>query len=176
MFFKQTLRKKALNSIDRGRRGVFCSLSVAKRVAFSFSYNEEGIEHTILELVSYLKSKEISFTGIGTVLLKTKKQVIHLDENITIIKASDCNYYGLPAEYKTSKLFVNEYDVFIDFNDSEGFVQQYIALKTPAKFKIGRYSSDNSPYDLVLEHGDGERDSKAFLSRIFFYLKSIKPD
>jgi hypothetical protein len=175
MFFIQSLRKKALKRINGGRSVVFHSFAMAKRVSFCFSYNEEGIEDTILKFTEFLKSNSISYSGIGTVMQKTKKQIIHMDENISVIQRLDCNYYGLPAQHKTSKLFVNEFDIFVDFNPTESFIQTYVALKTNAKFKIGRFSSENSPFDFVLEPGSEGTKPASFLNQIFHYLTQIRP-
>jgi hypothetical protein len=148
---------------------------MAKKVSFCFSYNEEGIEQTIKSFTDFLRSKDIAYSGIGTVLQKTKKQIIHIDEHITIINKSDCNFYGNPPTYKTAKLFVNEFDIFVDFNSSQDFVQTMVALKTNAKFKIGRFSAENSPYDLVIEQNEEDMSPSAFLNQLNHYLNQIRP-
>ncbi len=175
MFFQQTLRKKALKRIKNERNVTFLSFSMAKKVSFCFSYNEDGIEQTISNFIAFLKSNGISYSGIGTVIHKTKKQIIHIDEHITVISKNDCNYYGVPPSYKTAKLFVNEFDIFVDFNTETSFIQTYLALKTNAIFKIGRISNDGSPYDLVLEQKEEDNSSSAFLNQMFHYLNLIKP-
>lgn len=175
IFFKKGIRKRVLKEVRSERDVSFYSFSMAKRVSFSFSYDEEGIEQTIADFVSFLIQNNITFSGVGTVLLKTKKQIIHLDENISVIYKNDCNYYGVPDSYKTAKLFVNEFDIFVDFNNTANFTQTFLALKTNAKFKIGRISKDSSPYDLVVEPNEEDKSSSAFLKQLFHYLNIIKP-
>ena len=175
MFFKQTLSKKALKGIKSERNVTFLSFAMAKKVSFCFSYNEEGIEQTIKSFTEFLRNNNIAYSGIGTVMFKTKKQIIHIDEHITVINKSDCNYYGAPPSYKTAKLFVNEFDIFVDFNTDINFIQTLLALKTNAVFKIGRISNESSPYDLVIEQNEENLGSMAFLNQVYHYLNLIKP-
>lgn len=175
MFFRNTLRKKALKHAAQQRSVSFRSFPMAAKVAFCFSYNEDGIEQSVLSFIEFLRNNNISFSGIGTAVGKTKKQIIHLDENISIIRKFDCNFYGLPAHHKTSKLFVNSFDIFVDFNCQESFLQEYIALKTQSVFKIGRIVTEHTPYDLVLEQGEGGGSSSAYLNQLFHYMDKIKP-
>jgi len=173
MFFKQSLQRKIIKSIDNERLIKYMSLTEINSIGFLFNLNEEGMLDTVKKLCEIADNRTIKFSAIALNFLKHPYPKDILDYRISVINKQDLNYIGLPKSDNIEAFTSHPFNLFIDFSSEYNFTCDYISHKSKSSFKIGRLSYLNNPFDLVLENiKDGT--GRNYLNSIIHYLSSIR--
>ncbi len=174
MFPVELLQRRILKGIKNRRTARYIDLPEVHNIGFVFDINSENILEAIKRFVDILESKQIKFSGIAINSAKFSFPEGVVDYRIKIISRRHLSLLGVPNRQTILPFVAKEYDLFIDFVSKKNFTADYIARITNAGFKIGRISSDDTPYDLVLDNGE-QGCPKSFLISLIHYLTTIRP-
>ena len=68
----------------------------------------------------------------------------------TTVLRKDLNAYGRPSRVKTERMLAGEPDLFLSLLPGTGFPLQFMAVRSHARFKVGREQLPGNVFDLVL--------------------------
>ncbi len=175
MFFIHSLQKRVLRKIQPERDVRFMSVERAKNVCFVFDLSEEGISDVIKRITKLMQDKRINYKGLAINLTNNHSSELALDCQIQVMTKKDLSYIGTPDPRMIERVTSDTADLFIDFNSTYSYTNDYIARSSMATFKVGRLNYENNPFDLVIgSNGNVTSSPKEFLKHLFHYLSSIK--
>lgn len=94
--------------------------------------------------------------------------------NNTVLK-KDLNWCGRPSRDKTMQLKQSGDDLFISLIDNDSFPVEYMAVCSPARFKIGRIQVGRSCFDMVIGNPPSrEISQKEAFNAIVNFLETIQ--
>jgi hypothetical protein len=127
------------------------NLQDAKRIAILFDGTKvEDIELVKSFVAKFAKGKEM-VTVLGYVNSNHKSfdhiSVLHFD----YFSNGQLNWYGKPKGMIIRNFLREEYDILVDLSLKEYYSLTYLAVASPARYKVGRFRKDISIFDLKIE-------------------------
>jgi hypothetical protein len=86
----------------------------------------------------------------------------------------DLNWYGKPQGMVLDNFLKEEYDILIDLTLTNFYPLTYMAVASPAKFKVGRCREDIGVFDLSINNNK-DQSLEALIKEITHYLNRIEP-
>ncbi|HOY71588.1 MAG TPA: hypothetical protein PLX53_00485 [Tenuifilaceae bacterium] len=147
--------KKALNEINRQAQGfkrqrMVHNLTTARKILIVFTLNSQEVIDSVLNLVKYFESLNITVHALGYYPQKEVPQVFTMHPGITIFSKAETNWYGKPLSSDVEAFINKEYDILIDVDFDEVVPVRWISTFSKAKFKLGSQNYLNNPFDLIL--------------------------
>ncbi len=173
MFFKKKMQNRVIERLAKRLSSEFMPIGSARKVIFLIESDTENVELAADYLTDLLKKRGIEWVGIVVERANKKSMDFSEKEGYIIVRHKDLSYFGLPRGLDKMDEIKNRYDILIDFSEQYDFTSLYISLVIDAKFKVGRYSGDDSPYDFVARAEDNS--SLQYIKQVVHYLESIKP-
>lgn len=160
-----------MSSIVR-QKTVFC-FSQAINVGVIYDATEIQDLNKVKQLVKVLKEDHKNVKTLGYVNDKTTKDFQQSRLGVDFFLNTDLNWHLKPENHIVENFISEEFDILIDLNMELALPLVYIACKSKAKFKVGRYDENcNEIYDLMLQIGKGA-DLNEFISQLKHYLTLI---
>jgi hypothetical protein len=158
---------------QRRQRQVF-NLEGANRITILFDGTEPKDVQRVKTFVNELSKGKELVSALGYVNEKDKSfehmSTLHFD----FFSNEELNWYGKPQGMVIENFLKEDYDILIDLSLKEFYPLTYMAVASPAKFKVGRCREDVTVFDLTI---DNKKDTslEALIKEILHYLNRIEP-
>lgn len=155
------------------RRAVF-NLKTAQKITVLFDATSPKDIVRVKELLKILSPGKELVSGMGFVNEKDKSfehmSTLHFD----FFSNDDLNWYGKPQGMVLDNFLKEEYDILIDLTLTNFYPLTYMAVASPAKFKVGRCREDIGVFDLSINNNK-DQSLEALIKEITHYLNRIEP-
>jgi hypothetical protein len=131
-------------------RSIF-NLSTAKTCGLVFNATNQSTFEKAKAFVDFLKSKNIKVTAIGFVESKEVKDFYRETIQYKYFSKKNTNWYGKPKNTNVNDFVKVNFDILIDLSLTNDFPLEYISALSLAKFKVGRFTSENADYDFMID-------------------------
>ena len=161
--------KKELKSNPRQRE--VHNLHTAQSIGILYDATEKEDMLKVSEFVNTLFQTKKDVKALGFVNLKelTHHHMPMLQFDFFFLK--DLNWYYKPQNYIIKNFVEKDYDILINLCDSACIPIRYLAGKSQAKFKVGKYEEDIDLYDMMIDVK--ENTLSALIKEIHHYLTVI---
>ena len=161
--------KKELKSNPRQRE--VHNLHTAQSIGILYDATEKEDMLKVSEFVNTLFQTKKDVKALGFVNLKelTHHHMPMLQFDFFFLK--DLNWYYKPQNYIIKNFVEKDYDILINLCDSACIPIKYLAGKSQAKFKVGKYEEDIDLYDMMIDVK--ENTLSALIKDIHHYLTVI---
>ena len=161
--------KRELKSNPRQRE--VNNLHTAQSIGILYDATEMEDMLKVSEFVNTLFQTKKDVKALGFVNLKelTHHHMPMLQFDFFFLK--DLNWYYKPQNYIIKNFVEKDYDILINLCDSACIPIRYLAGKSQAKFKVGKYEEDIDLYDMMIDVK--ENTLSALIKEIHHYLTVI---
>ncbi len=163
--------KTKIKKLSRNR-GVF-NLNNAKNIGIIYNATNQTTYNTALKFIKYLQEKNIKVNSLGFVNSKEVLNFYETSSDVDFFSKNNLNWYGKPNNPNTNEFIEKEFDVLIDLSLVDDFPLQYIVALSKAKFKVGRYTTDEGYYDFMI-NVEEKKEIDFLIDQIKHYLTMIK--
>jgi len=139
-------KKKKINR----ERGIF-NFDTAKQCGIVFNATTQESYERAKSFIDFLITKNIIVIAIGFVDSKEVQEFYRETIHFKYFSRKNINWYGKPRNTNVDEFIANKFDILFDLSLSNDFPLEYISALSLAKFKVGRYTSDNADYDLMID-------------------------
>ena len=115
----------------------------------------------MVSALGYVNEKDKSFEHMST---------LHFD----FFSNDELNWYGKPQGMVIENFLKEDYDILIDLSLKEFYPLTYLAVASPAKFKVGRCRDDVNVFDLTIDNTNNT-SLESLIKEIIHYLNRIEP-
>ena len=162
------------SDIENFRTHQALNLENAKRITILFDGTyPENIKLVKAFVAKLSKGKEL-VTALGFVDEKFKSfehmSRLHFD----FFSNTQLNWYGKPQGMVINNFLKEDYDILIDLTLKKFYPLTYLAVASPAKFKVGRYRTDVNIFDLSIDISN-KQNLSYLIDKTDHYLRLIKP-
>ena len=162
------------SDLEQKRKRQVFNLSGANRITLLFDATDPKDIIKIKELVKLLSPGKELVSAMGFVNEKDKSfehmSTLHFD----FFSNEDLNWYGKPQGMIIDNFLKEEYDILIDLTLREFYPLTYMAVASPAKFKVGRCREDINVFDLTIDNKK-DQSLEVLIKEITHYLNRIEP-
>jgi hypothetical protein len=158
---------------EKRKRQVF-NLSGANRITILFEGTEPKDVQRVKTFVNELSKGKELVSALGYVNEKDKSfehmSTLHFD----FFSNDELNWYGMPQGMVIDNFLKEDYDILIDLSLKEFYPLTYMAVASPAKFKVGRSREDINVFDLTIDNKK-DQSLEVLIKEITHYLNRIEP-
>ena len=130
----------------------------------------------LLGLMIELDSKGKKVSNLVYIATKKKIEVDKAKADyplINFITGKEINWFDKPSGKEVDSMLKKEYDLLIDLSQKENFITTYIAAKSKARFRVGKYfERETIGYDFMIDQKSGDLDD--FTKQLTHYLNIIR--
>jgi len=162
------------SDLEQKRQRQVFNLEKANRITILFDGTEPKTVQRVKVFVNELsKGKEV-VSALGYVNEKDKSfehmSTLHFD----FFSNDELNWYGKPQGMVIENFLKEDYDILIDLSLKEFYPLTYLAVASPAKFKVGRCRDDVNVFDLTIDNTNNT-SLESLIKEIIHYLNRIEP-
>jgi hypothetical protein len=162
------------SNVERKRKHQVFNLSDAKRITILFDGTLPDDIKKVKTFVAKLSKGKDLVSVLGFVNEKDKSFEHMSSLHFDFFSNHELNWYGKPQGMIIENFLKEEYDILIDLTLKQFYPLSYMAVASPAKFKVGRTRNDIDVFDLSIETNE-KTDLLRLINDIHHYLKLIKP-
>lgn len=162
--------RKNLKKLQRTKR--VYNLTTARKIGILFDGTREENFDRVLEFYKFLKEKGINTHVLGYVHAKDLPDKYLFKKDFYFILRKNINWYYRPVSEDVEKFVNSNFDILIDLNLVEKFPCQFLIAISHAHFKVGKFTSTEGFYDLMI-HIDKGKKIDYFIEQIKHYLEVI---
>lgn len=162
------------SNIERKRKHQVFNLDDAKRITILFDGTKPEDIKKVKHLVSKLSKGKELVSVLGFVNEKDKSFEHMSSLHFDFFSNQELNWYGKPQGMIIENFLKEDYDILIDLTLKEFYPLSFMAVASPAKFKVGRTRNDINVFDLSIETNE-KTNLSSLINDIHHYLKLIKP-
>jgi len=167
----QYLLQKKLANIQR-ERGVF-NLDTAQTVGILFEVDSFDDCQEVYNFYTYLKRLKKRITVVGFVEKKEYANFIIDRLDFHYFNNKERNWFLVPNNRHVNDFVKAGFDVVINMSKTEACSLKYIAGVCNAKFKVGRYNTnDVALYDLMISENE-KSEINEYIHHVKHYLNII---
>lgn len=150
------------------------NFDTAKSAVILFDAEIKNGFHVVKEFRKFLLDKGISCTVYGYMDQKEIPRDMLYWKDYHIITRRHLNWYLMPVGEEAVIYRQEDPDMLFDFSFHPGLELQFLVQLSPARFKIGCYTSETNDYDLMINLQ--EQKDLAYLSeQIKHYVSMLNP-
>jgi hypothetical protein len=149
------------------------SLDTAKEIGIIIHATDSKVYEAVCNFIKYLTERKIKVASLSYIEKKEVLDLYSLQLGMLYFTNSDLNWYYKPKNHNTDDFINARFDILIDLSLEEVFPLQYIVNLSRAKYKVGRFTSEESVYDLMINLKK-ENNVEFLIEQITHYLKIIK--
>ena len=159
--------------VGKKRQVSVFNLENAKTIGIIFDSSDPEEFELVKKYVLYLREWKKKVKGIGFFSQKRVPNLSYSKLDYDFFNLKDLNWWGRPSEKYINIFLADDWDVLIDLNIHDRFPLRYIAAKSKARFKIGKYSEKNKLVHDMLIETDPKHGLKYYLRQVDIYLQMI---
>tara|TARA_B100000886_G_C20364396_1_gene466658 strand:- start:53 stop:598 length:546 start_codon:yes stop_codon:yes gene_type:complete len=162
------------SDIEMRRKHQAFNIDSAKRITILFDGTEPEDIKLVKAFVGNLSNGKEMVSALGFVDQKDKSFEHMSSLHFDFFSNTELNWYGKPQGMVIDNFLSEDYDILIDLSLKKFYPLTYLAVASPAKFKVGRFRNDVSVFDLSIDNS--KKQNLAYLiDKIDHYLNLIKP-
>ncbi len=162
--------RKNLKNHQRTKR--VYNLTAARKIGILFDGTNHEDFDRVMEFYKFLKEKYINTHVLGYVIANDLPDKYLFKKDFNFILKKNLNWYYKPVSEEADKFINSNFDIMIDFTLKENFPCKYILALSRAHFKVGRFTSAEEFYDLMI-HIDKGKGIDYFIDQVKHYLEVI---
>lgn len=165
-FLQQRCLRKYSSTVPTG----FLSLQQIRTVSVLVNVEDAQTMELLDEIVSWFRARNIKVSTHFFDFRKiAKDELLTTSIQNTLLK-KELNWYGMPPAERAVNV---DSDLFISLVRDSEFPNRFYSLCSRSRFKIGRCSWDNAPFDLTISAPESAGASQVF-EEILNYLQKIQ--
>lgn len=129
----------------------FINISEASNIGIIYDATDPGSFSIIRDFAQKLSGSGINLTVLGYVDSKELSEDYLLRKGYDFFCRQQLNWYFRPVSPVTDKFLNEKFDILFNLSLEQRYPVQFITALSPAKFKAGRYSADDSLLDLMID-------------------------
>lgn len=138
-----------------------CSINNAKTIGILFNATHQISFDIVKEMVKDLSVRKNKIEVLGFVDSKNLIDHYLYRKGFEFFTHKQLNWYYKPIEENVNSFIEKKFDILINLSLDEPYPIQYIAALSKAKFKVGKYSTENECLDFMI---DIEKENEAMKS------------
>jgi hypothetical protein len=162
------------SDLEKKRERQVFNLAGANRITILFDGTDPKDVQRVKVFVNKLSKGKELVSALGYVNEKDKSfehmSTLHFD----FFSQEELNWYGKPQGMVIDNFLKEDYDILIDLSLKEFYPLTYMAVASPAKFKVGRCREDVNVFDLTIDNKN-DQSLNALIKEITHYLNRIEP-
>tara|TARA_Y100000385_G_scaffold243231_1_gene260615 strand:+ start:1733 stop:2278 length:546 start_codon:yes stop_codon:yes gene_type:complete len=162
------------SDIEMRRKHQAFNLDTAKRITILFDGTKPEDIKLVKTLVGKLSNGKELVSALGFVDQKDKSFEHMSSLHFDFFSNTDLNWYGKPQGMVIDNFLREDFDILIDLSLKKFYPLTYLAVASPAKFKVGRCREDVNVFDLTIDNSE-KFSLERLISEIHHYLNLIKP-
>jgi hypothetical protein len=152
-------------------RGIY-NFDTAKTCGIIFNASSQETYDKAKQFIDFLKTKNINVVAIGFVDSKEVKDFYRETIHFKFFSRKNINWYGKPKNENVDDFINKKFDLLIDLSLENDFPLEYIAAMSMAKFKVGRFTSDQGDYDFMIDINKNKTHD-FLIEQIRHYLENL---
>jgi len=152
-------------------RGIY-NFDTAKTCGIIFNASSQETYDKAKQFIDFLKTKEINVVAIGFVDSKEVKDFYRETIHFKFFSRKNINWYGKPKNENVDDFINKKFDLLIDLSLANDFPLEYIAAMSMAKFKVGRFTSEQGDYDFMIDINKNKTHD-FLIEQIRHYLENL---
>ena len=161
------------SNIEQKRKHQVFNLEQAKRITILFDGTLPSDIKLVKSFVAKLSKGKELVSALGYVNEKDKSFEHMSSLHFDFFSNQELNWYGKPKGMVIENFLKEEYDILIDLTLHSFYPLSFMAVASPAKFKVGRTREDLQVFDLSIETNKASNLS-SLINDIHHYLQLIK--
>jgi hypothetical protein len=172
---KRALKKELASNQNRVAK--VCNLAEAKSIGLLYKVESQEDYNHLRKFAKYIKgefgTKRVFMMGYWDDA-KENPDFLQTKVDFEFFTKKELNWAGIPRGGNIDNFLSESFDVLIDMNSYFNVPLRYLAAKSSARLKVGRFSKENEPYfDIMI--GDNKMDFENYCNELVKYLTMIKP-
>ncbi|MBN2480221.1 MAG: hypothetical protein JXB19_00650 [Bacteroidales bacterium] len=135
----------------RKRNPAVCNLAEAKKIGIIYNATELAGFEIIRDLAKRISDHDVTVSILGYVHSKNLVDQYLYRKDFDFFHKGNLNWYDKPCSEITDKFMNEPFDILINLSLEDYYPIQYITALSPARFKAGRYSSEDTALDLMID-------------------------
>lgn len=165
--------RKECKQIKRDKR--FFNLKNADSFMILYDANAPDEIELIHKYIQYLKDMGKKVTSLGFYNQKELSASLNSSLNSVFLTRKQISWLGIPQSDAVSNLMKTDFDVLINLVVKDVFPLTFVAAKSKALFKIGKFNLKyQNYYDFMIDIGEDQK-LKSFMKNVDHYLSLINP-
>ncbi|NVO02369.1 MAG: hypothetical protein HXX09_06660 [Bacteroidetes bacterium] len=160
--------KKELRNLQRTPQVV--NFKDSKTIGILYKVTENNDYNFICDFVKYFQDNGKTVKALGYVIYKEVPHFCFPKLSFDYFTQKDIGWNMIPKNQFVKDFMDDDFDIMIDLSIQDCFPTNYVSALSKAKFKIGRFNSENQKfYDFMLNVSD-ETSIKDYISHLTHYL------
>ena len=171
---KQKLGNRVLNKKLRNfkRFRESHNFDTAKTAGILFTPTDQASFEQIKQFLSYLGTYKLQIYVLGYIDSKTIPERFLFWKGINLFSRKELGWSSVPKSPVVTDFIDKPFDLLLDLSMSDFFPVEYISRLSKSKFKIGRYTTDHTSFDLMFDLNNTNQ-LELYLDHIKHYLNLI---
>ena len=162
------------SNVEIKRKHQAFNLESAKSITILFDATESECIKLVKTFVGKLSNGKEMVSALGFVD-QNDKTFEHMSSlHFDFFSNTELNWYGKPKGIVIDNFLSKDYDILIDLSLKKFYPLTYLAVASPAKFKVGRCRNDISVFDLSIDNSK-KQNLPYLIDEIYYYLNLINP-
>jgi hypothetical protein len=169
---KNSLQKE-LKNVPVTRNAQMFSFANFRSVGILFdATNAEDFE-LVKRYVVYLREHRKKVKVLGYFSTKEIPALTYSKLEYDFFTSKELTWYGKPVAVAAQNFAAEEFDLLMDLNIHDHFPLHYLAAKSKAAFKVGKFKEEDTPvYDMMID-SDNTKTLKYFLRQVDIYISML---
>ncbi len=151
------------------------NLETAKTAGILFTPTDQLSFEQIKQFLTYLGNYKLQIYVLGYIDAKIIPESFLFWKGINLFSRKELSWSMVPKTPVVTDFIDKPFDILLDLSLDDFFPVEYIARLSKSKFKVGRFTSKHSAYDLMFEIESGS-NLDAYLDYIKTYLNLINKE
>ena len=151
-----------------------CSLQKAKSIGLTSVVASKKELDNIKVFYKKLLSEGIDISVVCYIPEKKPDDFYLSDKQFNFFHDKDLDFFYRLKKQEAIDFQNTDFDILIDINDANKWYPMHqLISKSKAKFKVGRFTTNNSPFDLMINIKESDEISYYF-EQVLYYLEKFK--
>ena len=133
------------------RKACFVNLDEARSIGIIYDATETVTFNIIKDFAQHLSERNINLNVLGYVDRKELSEQLLYRKGFNFFCRKHLNWYFRPVSPVTDEFIKEQFDILLNLSLDDRYPVKYITALSAAKFKAGKYSSDDRFLDLMID-------------------------
>ncbi len=151
-----------------------CSLEKAKKIGLTSVVSSRKELDSVKNFYKKLLSDNINISAVCYIPEKKPDDFYLSDKQFNFFHDKDLDFFYRLKKQEAIDFQNTDFDILIDINNAaKWYPMHQLISKSKAKFKVGRFTAENSPFDLMINIKESDNIDYYF-EQVLFYLGKFK--
>ena len=151
------------------------SFEEAGRIGILYDATDERDSDSVKKYIKEIRANyKKDILAMGYVDKKETHKSQYAQFGLDFFTRKDLNFQMIPVNPIVINFINNDFDILINLNSGKCFPLRYISAMSKARFRVGRYSNNNTIYFDMMVKLHGEPPIRTVIEEIEHFLRLLK--